>query len=281
MAISARARSTRCASRCLPRWVPIRRRAKTAILGILSLIIWALILIVTVKYVLILLRADNNGEGGTLALDGACQPRARRHSSALIVVARHDQRRAVLWRRHDHARAFGAVGRRRPRSRDAGARSLCRAAYGRDPVRAVRWCSRTARRGWRAFFGPITLVWFVALAAAGLWHVAPDPSVLAAFNPLHGVSFLLSHGYIGLLTLGAVFLVVTGAEALYADLGHFGRGPIRTAWLTVVSAGAHAQLSRPGRAAACATRRRSKIRSFCSIRTGRCSRWWCSPPPPR
>ncbi len=66
----------------------------------------------------------------------------------------------------------------------------------------------------------------------------------------HGVSFLLSHGYIGLLTLGAVFLVVTGAEALYADLGHFGRGPIRTAWLTVVSAGAHHQLSRPGRAAA-------------------------------
>jgi KUP system potassium uptake protein len=84
-----------------------------------------------------------------------------------------------------------------------------------------------------SFFGPITLVWFFALAAAGLYHVALNPSVLAAFNPLHGVSFLLSHGYIGLLTLGAVFLVVTGAEALYADLGHFGRGPIRTAWLTV------------------------------------------------
>jgi KUP system potassium uptake protein len=84
-----------------------------------------------------------------------------------------------------------------------------------------------------SFFGPITLVWFMALAAAGLYHVALNPSVLAAFNPLHGVSFLLSHGYIGLLTLGAVFLVVTGAEALYADLGHFGRGPIRAAWLTV------------------------------------------------
>jgi len=83
------------------------------------------------------------------------------------------------------------------------------------------------------FFGPITLLWFFALAVGGAWHVAQNPSVLAAFNPVHGVSFLLSHGIIGLLTLGAVFLVVTGAEALYADLGHFGRGPNRMAWLTI------------------------------------------------
>jgi KUP system potassium uptake protein len=83
------------------------------------------------------------------------------------------------------------------------------------------------------FFGPITLVWFCALAAAGAWHVAQNPAVLGAFNPVHGVSFLLSHGVIGLLTLGAVFLVVTGSEALYADLGHFGPGPIRTAWFAV------------------------------------------------
>jgi KUP system potassium uptake protein len=84
-----------------------------------------------------------------------------------------------------------------------------------------------------AFFGPITLVWFVALALAGLWHISGNPSVLLAFNPLHGVRFLLEHGIVGFLTLGAVFLVVTGSEALYADLGHFGRGPIRTAWLFV------------------------------------------------
>jgi len=83
------------------------------------------------------------------------------------------------------------------------------------------------------FFGPITLVWFFALATAGAWHVAQNPAVLGAFNPVHGVSFLLSHGVIGLLTLGAVFLVVTGSEALYADLGHFGPGPIRTAWFAV------------------------------------------------
>src|SRR5207248_1168079 len=84
-----------------------------------------------------------------------------------------------------------------------------------------------------AFFGPITLVWFVALALAGLWHISDNPSVLLAFNPLHGVRFLLSHGMIGFMTLGAVFLVVTGSEALYADLGHFGKAPIRAAWLSV------------------------------------------------
>jgi KUP system potassium uptake protein len=85
-----------------------------------------------------------------------------------------------------------------------------------------------------AFFGPITLIWFLAIAAAGLWHIGSNPGVLRAFDPSHGARFLFSHGTVGLLTLGAVFLVVTGSEALYADLGHFGRGPIRTAWFSVV-----------------------------------------------
>ena len=85
-----------------------------------------------------------------------------------------------------------------------------------------------------AFFGPITLVWFIAIAVAGIWHIAADPSVLAAINPVYGVRFLASHGMIGLITLGAVFLAVTGAEALYADLGHFGRRPIQAAWIAVV-----------------------------------------------
>jgi KUP system potassium uptake protein len=84
------------------------------------------------------------------------------------------------------------------------------------------------------FFGPITLVWFAAIAAAGFWHIGQNLTVLYAFNPYYGVNFLLHHGIIGFFTLGAVFLVVTGSEALYADLGHFGRGPIRFAWLVVV-----------------------------------------------
>src|SRR5438045_999901 len=84
-----------------------------------------------------------------------------------------------------------------------------------------------------AFFGPITLVWFAVLASAGVWHVVQNPVVLAAFDPLHGLAFLLTHRLVGFLTLGAVFLVVTGSEALYADLGHFGRRPIQSAWLFV------------------------------------------------
>ncbi len=102
-----------------------------------------------------------------------------------------------------------------------------------------------------SFFGPVTLFWFATIAAAGIWHVGQNLSVLLAFNPWYGVSFLLHHGIVGFYTLGAVFLVVTGAEALYADLGHFGRGPIRFAWLVVVLPALLAQLSRAGRAYYC------------------------------
>jgi KUP system potassium uptake protein len=84
-----------------------------------------------------------------------------------------------------------------------------------------------------AFFGPIMLIWFIILAVAGIWHITQNPIVLTALNPLHGISFLITHRLVGFLTLGAVFLVVTGSEALYADLGHFGRRPIQAAWLFV------------------------------------------------
>jgi KUP system potassium uptake protein len=90
----------------------------------------------------------------------------------------------------------------------------------------------TAKVG--ALFGPITTIWFIAIASVGIWHITSDPSILLAFNPLYGIEFLAGHGVIGLFTLGAVFLTVTGAEALYADLGHFGRKPIQTAWLAFV-----------------------------------------------
>ena len=210
---------------------PNTAASEGAILGILSLIIWALILIVTVKYVIILLRADNNGEGGTLALM-ALANRTLGGKSALIVVL--GMISAALF--YGDAMITPALSvLSAVEGLEVVAPALARYVV---PLSVLILFALflvqshgTARVA--SFFGPITLVWFLALAAAGLYHVALNPSVLAAFNPLHGVSFLLSHGYIGLLTLGAVFLVVTGAEALYADLGHFGRGPIRTAWLTV------------------------------------------------
>jgi len=210
---------------------PTAQAGEEVILGILSLIIWALILIVTVKYVTILLRADNNGEGGTLALMALARRALGGNGFTIMLLGMIS---AALF--YGDAMITPAL-------------SVLSAVEGLEvitpalarfvvPLSVVILFALfavqshgTARVA--TFFGPITLLWFFALAVGGAWHVAQNPSVLAAFNPVHGVSFLLSHGIIGLLTLGAVFLVVTGAEALYADLGHFGRGPIRMAWLTV------------------------------------------------
>ena len=97
------------------------------------------------------------------------------------------------------------------------------------------------------WFGPITAVWFIILGLMGAFHILDDPGIFAAFNPIPGVMFLFEHGHIGLLTLGAVFLAATGGEALYTDLGHFGRKPIRIAWLGFIFPCLLAELSRPGR----------------------------------
>lgn len=201
------------------------------ILGILSLIIWALILVVTVKYVLLLLRADNDGEGGTLALMALAQRAVGGRS--LLVLSLGIIGAALFY---GDAMLTPAV------SVLSAVEGLEVAAPGLHfyvvPLTVLILVALFAvqSRGTAsvaAFFGPITLIWFVAIAAAGLWHISQDITVLQAFSPVYGISFLASHGLIGLLTLGAVFLAVTGAEALYADLGHFGRGPIQTAWLIV------------------------------------------------
>ncbi|HTT47963.1 MAG TPA: potassium transporter Kup [Pseudolabrys sp.] len=204
------------------------------VLGILSLIIWALLLVVTAKYVLILLRADNNGEGGTLALM-ALASRALGGSRGGAVV--------ILLGIISGALFYG----------DAiitPALSVLSAIEGLKVVTPAfdeyvvpftvlillglfagqsRGTAKVA-----ALFGPIMVIWFIAIAVGGLWHIGKNLNVLYSFNPYYGIHFLLRHGIIAFFTLGAVFLVVTGAEALYADLGHFGDGPIRFAWLIVV-----------------------------------------------
>ncbi len=206
--------------------------SETAVFGILSLIIWALILVVTLKYVLILLRADNNGEGGTLALMALAQRSFGKGAGALVLCGIIS---AALF--YGDAMITPAL------SVLSAIEGLKVATPAFEPyvvpltalilVVLFAFQSRgTARVA--TFFGPVMLVWFAAIAVAGVWHVVQNPAVLRAFNPAHGIEFLATHGIIGLVTLGAVFLVVTGAEALYADLGHFGRAPIRTAWLTIV-----------------------------------------------
>jgi KUP system potassium uptake protein len=202
------------------------------VLGVLSLIIWALLVVVTAKYVLILLRADNNGEGGTLALM-ALASRALAGTAGTIILL------GII----SGALFYGDAIITPALSVLSAIEGLKIVAPTFDelvvPLTALillmllsvqsRGTAKVA-----AFFGPVTLVWFVAIAAAGLWQVMHNPVVLLAFNPWYGISFLIHHGIIALFTLGAVFLVVTGSEALYADLGHFGPAPIRAAWLTVV-----------------------------------------------
>ncbi|MGB8669377.1 MAG: potassium transporter Kup, partial [Pseudolabrys sp.] len=186
----------------------------------------------TAKYVLILLRADNKGEGGTLALM-ALASRALMHRGGLVIFLGVISG-ALFYGDAIITPALSVL------SAIEGLKIVTPAfdAYV-VPLTVGVLVSLFAvqSRGTAsvaAFFGPIMMFWFLAIAVAGIWHVGQNLRVLLAFNPWYGVNFLLHHGIVGFYTLGAVFLVVTGAEALYADLGHFGRGPIRVAWLVVV-----------------------------------------------
>lgn len=201
------------------------------VLGILSLIIWALLLLVTLKYVFVILRADFNGEGGTfalMALAHSVAPRSR-HAILLLGIAGA----AFLYGDLALTPALSVV------SAVEGLTVVAPAFEFAVVPMAVAILiglfslqSRgTARLG--ALFGPVLLIWFVVLACAGVFRIVENPAVLAAFNPIHGLVFLVHNGFIGFTVLGLVFLAVTGAETVYADLGHFGRVPIQTAWLCV------------------------------------------------
>lgn len=202
------------------------------VLGVLSLILWSLLIVVTLKYVIILLRADNHGEGGTLALMALAQRALGRSSTAIFLLGAAG---AALF--YGDAIITPAI-------------SVLSAVEGLKivtpafepyvvPLTVVilvllfmvqsRGTAKVA-----AFFGPITAVWFIAIAVAGIVKIAENPGVLEAANPAYAIVFLANHGVIGLVTLGAVFLAVTGVEALYADLGHFGRRPIQLAWIVLV-----------------------------------------------
>ncbi len=203
-----------------------------AVLGVLSLIVWALVLIVSIKYVSLLLRADNRGEGGMFALMALGQSVARRSSPLIfglgIAGASFFYGDAVIT---PAISVLSAVEGLKLVSLEFEKWVLPLSLVILVGLFAVQ--SRgTAKVA--AFFGPITIVWFIALAAGGLVHIVDDPSVLAAMSPHYGIHFIASNGIIGLTVMGLVFLAVTGAEALYADLGHFGRKPIQLAWFLLV-----------------------------------------------
>lgn len=206
--------------------------SREIVLGVLSLILWSLIVVVTIKYVLLLLRADNNGEGGTLSLMALGQRALGRRSWLLL--------------------ALGVIGG----SMFLGDAMITPAISVLSAVEGLKIAAPALEhvvvpvaivilvclfavqsRGTAmvaSAFGPVMIVWFLTLGVMGLMHISDDPGIVHAINPIFAVQFLLTHGVIGLVILGAVFLAVTGGEALYADLGHFGRKPIQTAWFYFV-----------------------------------------------
>ncbi len=206
-----------------------------AVLGVLSLIFWSLLLIVTLKYVALILRADNDGEGGILSL--------------LALV----QRRIGLWGPWaQRAIALGVLGTALFYC-DAlitPAISVLSAVEGLElltpdfkgavlPITlgiivALFAIQRRGTDRIGRLFGPIMMLWFVAIGLLGLREIVHQPQVLLALNPLHGLQLLCAHPGLALVILGAIFLAVTGGEALYADMGHFGKGPVRIAWFTLV-----------------------------------------------
>jgi KUP system potassium uptake protein len=219
-----------------------------SVLGILSLMVWTMFLIVTVKYVLVLLNADNKGEGGTFALMALGQSVAKRSSSLILVLgvvgAAFFYGDAVLTPAISVLSAVEGLKLAEPQVRHLAPHLDLKAVIELAvlPITVVILIGLFAvqSRGTAkvaTFFGPVMLVWFAVLGLGGLVHIIDDPRVFQALNPALGVQFILTHGLIGLVVMGLVFLAVTGAEALYADLGHFGRKPIQLAWLAIVQPG--------------------------------------------
>jgi KUP system potassium uptake protein len=205
------------------------------VLGVLSLIVWSLVLVITVKYAAVVLRADNRGEGGILALTSLVTPvGATRRSPRWVLIMLGLFGTALLY-------GDGMI---------TPVISVLSAVEGLEvatpffapyvvPITIgilialfLIQANGTERVG--KLFGPVTLVWFVAIAGLGVAHIVRAPGVFAAVNPLYGARFFVENGWRGFLVLGSVFLVVTGGEALYADMGHFGKKPIRAAWYVVV-----------------------------------------------
>lgn len=206
--------------------------SRDIVLGVLSLILWSLIVVVAIKYVLLLLRADNNGEGGTLSLMALGQRALGRRSWLLL--------------------SLGVIGG----SMFLGDAMITPAISVLSAVEGLNLAAPALEhyvvplaivilivlfavqsRGTAmvaSAFGPVMVLWFLTLGVMGLMHITDDPGIVSAINPWYAVRFLLTHGVIGLVILGAVFLAVTGGEALYADLGHFGRKPIQAAWFFFV-----------------------------------------------
>ena len=206
------------------------------IFGITSLIIWALLIVVTAKYVFFIMRADNHGEGGILSLMALAQTALGRRTA--IVLGLGVIGAAMFYGDAIITPAISVL------SAVEGLETVPSLAHAITPAVEIssslflliilfmvqsRGTAKVA-----AWFGPICVVWFVSIALLGIGQIPREPRILLAFSPTYAVGFLVHHGFVGMLVLGAVSLTITGAEALYADMGHFGASPIRGAWLAIV-----------------------------------------------
>ncbi|HET9440617.1 MAG TPA: potassium transporter Kup [Longimicrobiales bacterium] len=204
------------------------------LLGVLSLVFWALVIVICLKYLVFVLRADNRGEGGILALTSLVTP---------LGALRGGRRALIMLGLFATALLYGDGMITPAISVLSAVEGLAVATSFFEPyvipitiaiLIALFSFQNHGTAGVGRVFGPITLLWFATLAVLGVWHVVQEPRVLASMNPLYAVHFLTENRFRGLLVLGSVFLVVTGGEALYADLGHFGKRPIRLAWFAIV-----------------------------------------------
>lgn len=206
------------------------------ILGVLSLALWALILVVTVKYVLFLMRADNNGEGGVLSLMALAR-RATSGKWALVTVL-GAMGAALFYGDAVITPALSVL------SAVEGLRTIPSLSHAMSEhiiisvsiglLIALFAIQSQGTASVSRLFGPICAIWFLAIGGVGVMNLTTQWHIVAAFNPYYGVNFLVHHGMTGLFVMGAVFLTVTGAEALTADMGHFGRLPIRIGWFSLV-----------------------------------------------
>jgi len=208
------------------------------VLGILSLILWSLVIVITIKYLTFVMRADQQGEGGILVLASLVTPKngaTTRRRTLLILVGLFGT--ALLYGDGMITPAISVL---------SAVEGLEVSAPSLEPyvleITALILIGLflLQRRGTGSvgrIFGPVMIVWFATIGALGIHQIAIRPEVLRAVNPMYALSFFADHGFKGFLVLGSVFLVVTGGEALYADMGHFGRRPIRLAWFTLVLPG--------------------------------------------
>jgi KUP system potassium uptake protein len=207
------------------------------VLGVLSLIFWALVLVISVKYVLYVMRADNQGEGGILALMALIPPTYRGPQSRGVLLALGLFGSALLYGDGIITPAVSVLGAVEGLGTSSAALTPWVVPLSVVILAALFLVQYrgTARVG--AMFGPVMVVWFLTIGAIGVAWIGSSPQVLAAMNPVHGVQFFVENRYHAFVVLGSVFLVVTGGEALYADMGHFGRAPIRLAWFGMVMPG--------------------------------------------